>query len=75
MKVDWFKAIAAPDLEDANAQRALYALSKETMPEFWCGLSVGGIWSPKDYEEKESVLFASIQGGRDYAQRPEFYIT
>ena len=74
MEVDRFKIIALPDLEGADAQRALSTSSKEIKPEFWRGPLIVGIRPPKDAEERKSVLFESIQGGRDYAQRPEFYI-
>ena len=74
MEVDRFKVIAAPDLEGVDAQRALSALPKEITPKFLRGPLVVGIRSPKDVEERKSVLLESIQGGRDYAQRPEFYI-
>ena len=29
---------------------------------------------PKDALERQKVLFESVQGGRDYAERPEFYL-
>ena len=75
MEVDRFRVIAAPDLEDVNAQRALIALPKEMAPKFLRGPLIVGIRSPKDAEERKLVLFESVQGGRDYAQRPEFYIS
>ena len=74
MEVDRFKVIAAPDLEGVDAQRALIALPKEMTPKFLRGPLIVGVRSPKDAEERNLVLSESIQGGRDYAQRPEFYI-
>ena len=32
------------------------------------------IRAPKDAEERKKVLFESVQGGRDFAERPEFYL-
>ena len=74
MGVDRFKVIAAPDLGDSDAQRAFSALPKEIAPGFWRNPLVVGIRPLKDAEERKLVLLESIQGGRDYAQRPEFYI-
>ena len=33
-----------------------------------------GIREPKNPQEREKVLFESLQGGRDFAERPEFYL-
>lgn len=74
MEVDRFKVIAAPDLEGADALLSLKALPKEITPRLWSGPQIVAIRPPKDAEERKTVLFESIQGGRDYAQRPEFYI-
>ena len=32
------------------------------------------IREPKDAAERNKVLFESLQGGRDYAERPDFYL-
>ena len=29
---------------------------------------------PKDEQERQTVMFESVLGGRDYAERPEFYL-
>lgn len=69
-EVDRFKVVMAPDL-DAVAVAALPAGLK---PLAWGGPRVVAIRSPANVEEKNRVLFATIAGGRDYAERPEFYL-
>lgn len=32
------------------------------------------IREPKNTQERQKVMFESVQGGRDYAERPEFYL-
>jgi hypothetical protein len=51
------------------------ALATKCMqPKLWAGPQTVAIREPKDLEEKNKVLFESVQGGRDFAERPEFYI-
>ena len=69
-EVDRFKVVMAPDLDGA----ALAALPAALKPGWWAGPVTVAIRAPKDTKERNTVLFASIQGGRDYAQRPEFYL-
>lgn len=70
MEIDRFKVISAPDLREAKLQD----LPAEMQPR-WIGAPVTvGIRPPKDAEERSKVLFESVDGGRDYAERPEFYV-
>ena len=69
-EIDRFKVIAAPDLRDAS----LAGLPPELQPRWWAGPRTVAIREPKDAEERQLVLFESLQGGRDYAERPEFYL-
>lgn len=69
-EIDRFKVIAAPDLDVA----ALKALPASLQPSNWSGPLTVAIRSPVDEEEREAVMFESIQGGRDYAERPDFYL-
>jgi len=43
-------------------------------PSFFSGPVTVAIRDPKDERERQTVLFESVQGGRDYAERPEFYL-
>ncbi|EJE49063.1 hypothetical protein PMI14_06516 [Acidovorax sp. CF316] len=70
LEVDRFKVIAAPALESD----AVGSLPPDMRPKFWQGPAVVAIRRPKDLEEKNKVMFGVLSGGRDYAERPEFYI-
>ena len=69
-EIDRFKVIAAPDLRDAS----IAGLPAELQPHWWAGPLTVAIREPKDAKERQMVLFESLQGGRDYAERPEFYL-
>ena len=69
-EVDRFKVVMAPDLDAA----AVAALPASLKPLAWAGPRVVAIRPPASVEEKNRILFATIEGGRDYAERPEFYL-
>ena len=69
-EVDRFKVISAPDV----VAEELAALPANLKPKFWSGPTTVGIRSPKTVEEHNSVLFEAAIGGRDYGERPNFYI-
>lgn len=69
-EIDRFKVIAAPVLNDT----AVAALPAALKPGWWSGPLTVAIREPKDAQERQAVLFESVQGGRDYAERPEFYL-
>ena len=73
-EIDRFKVIAAPDLVGNEAQAELSALSTQLQSHMFAGPQVVAIRAPKDNIEREKVMIESIEGGRDYAQRPDFYI-
>lgn len=69
-EIDRFKVIAAVDI-DVNARKSL---PKALQPNILRGPLVVSIRPPKSDQERKDVLFESVQGGRDYAERPDFYI-
>ena len=69
-EIDRFKVIAAPDLSAA----AIAALPAALQPRWWKGPLTVAIREPKDAQERQKVMVESVQGGRDYAERPEFYL-
>lgn len=69
-EVDRFKVISRPALEDGSVE----ALPLSLQPHRFSGPITAAIREPKDLNEKNTVLFESIQGGRDYGERPDFYI-
>lgn len=74
MEKDRFKVVAAPDLQGDSALQQLNALPQALRAGLWSGPVVVAIREPVDAKERNTVLFESIQGGRDYALRPEFYL-
>lgn len=69
-EVDRFKVISGPALE--GVQLAL--LPPDLRPSWWSGPALVSIRAPKDENERQQVLAESVQGGRDYAERPDFYL-
>lgn len=73
-EVDRFRVIAMPDFLGADVQKELAGLESRMRPSLWGGPVTVGIRDPKDSEERHMVMMESLVGGRDYAQRPEFYV-
>ena len=69
-EVDRFKVVMAADL-DSTAFAALPAVLK---PDWISGPLVVALREPANSKERNKVLFESIEGGRHYAERPEFYL-
>jgi hypothetical protein len=72
-EVDRFRVIAMPDYGDADVRAALAALPPPLRPHWYRGPVTVGLREPTTKEHNQ-VLFESVAGGRDYSQRPEFYI-
>lgn len=70
LEVDRFKVVTLPVIDES----ALATLPAELAPKFWAGPLTVGIREPKDRQEQEKVMFESVQSGKDYAERPEFYL-
>ena len=69
-EIDRFKVISKPDLRGSTIGGVPDALQ----PRWWSGPLTVAIREPKDAQERKAVMFESILGGRDYAERPEFYL-
>ncbi len=69
-EIDRFKVIALPDLEQAE----LAQLPPALQPRWLGGPIIVAIRGPKDAAEEQKVMSESVQGGRDYAERAEFYL-
>jgi hypothetical protein len=69
-EVDRYKVVMAPSLDEG----ALAALPEKLQLKLWDGPLTVAIRSPSSEEEKNKVMFEALNGGRDYAERPEFYI-
>lgn len=69
-EIDRFKVIASPDV----LATSVAALPAALRPRWTSGPMIMAIREPKDAQERQKVLFESVQGGRDFAERPEFYV-
>ena len=67
---DRFKVVMAADI-DSNALAALPIALK---PGLASGPLTVALREPANSEERNRVMLESVQGGRDYAERPEFYL-
>jgi hypothetical protein len=70
MEVDRFKVVTSADLRGGS----LAELPSALQPRWISKPITVAIREPKDNDEQQKVLFESLQGGRDYAERPEFYL-
>ncbi len=68
-EVDRFKVIALADVESAE----LTTLPQALQPQFFKGPQATGLRAATN-EEREKVMFESVQGGRDFGERPSFYV-
>lgn len=73
-EVDRFRAITAGDYGDADVSGAIAALDAPLRPHWFKGPVTVGIRDPRNAEERRTVLFESVAGGRDFSQRPDFYV-
>jgi hypothetical protein len=69
-ELDRFKVISRPALE----KELIKALPPSLQPHSFSGPITAAIREPKNSTEKDTVLFESIKGGRDYGERPDFYV-
>ena len=73
-EVDRFRVVGLPDYQGHDVTQALASLPPALHPTFTSGPVTVGTRPPASLEERQGVLFESMYGGRDYAQRPEFYV-
>jgi hypothetical protein len=73
-EVDRFKTIAMADLGTAEqVSQELAKLPVVLQPQLFKGPQTVGLRDASK-EEREKVMFESVQGGRDYGERPGFYV-
>ncbi len=73
-EVDRFRVITALDYGDADVSKAMDALKPALRPHWLKSPVPVGIRDPRTPQERQEVMLESAFGGRDYSQRPEFYI-
>lgn len=73
-EVDRFRVVTATDYDDADVSGAMARLDASLQPDWLKGPVVVGVREPRNSAERNGVLLEAVVGGRDYAQRPEFYV-
>jgi hypothetical protein len=70
MEIDRFKVVAEPDLHGASPAE----LSTPLRPTWFAGPTMVAVREFKDRKEQQTVMMESLDGGRDIAGRPDFYL-
>jgi hypothetical protein len=73
-EVDRFRVISMPDFGDIDISKELASLPPDLSPRLFDGPIVVGIRSVSSSAERKEVMLESVFGGRDYSQRPGFYV-
>jgi hypothetical protein len=73
-ELDRFRVIAKPDYLGMDVAPEISRLPPALQPRHWRGPIVVGVRRSIDPDEHARVLFEALNGGRDLAQRPNFYI-
>lgn len=73
-EVDRFRVISQQDYQGIDVSAPLKKLPENLRPSWFSGPVTVGIRNPVDRNERHEVMIDSVVGGRDYSQRPEFYI-
>ena len=74
-EVDRFRVITSGDFGDAPVGASIAKLDASLRPRLLHGPATVGIRAPRDSKERQEVMMESVLGGRDYAQRPDFYVS
>ena len=69
-EIDRFKVISKASLDPV----VFLNITNDMLPGFFSGPVTVGIRDPVSEDERKTVLFESALGGRDYAERPEFFL-
>jgi hypothetical protein len=73
-EVDRFRVISVQDFQGVDVVQQIASLDPSLQPGWRSGPVTVGIRDPLDRAEQQRVLMESVVGGRDYSQRPEFYV-
>lgn len=73
-EVDRFRVITAGDYGEVDVNASLAVLPESLRPRWFAGPTAVSVRPPRNENERTEVTLEAISGGRDYAQRPEFYI-
>jgi hypothetical protein len=73
-EVDRFRVITRADYLGVDVSPQIAMLAPDMQAGLFSGPILVGTRAPRDAREKSLILFEAMQGGRDFAQRPDFYL-
>jgi hypothetical protein len=73
-EVERFRVIAKPDYLGVNVADEIAKLPKSMRPSWFSGPVLVGSRPPEDPKARSTVLMEALRGGRDFVQRPEYYL-
>lgn len=73
-EIDRFRVITKGDYNGIDVSAVLTKMNASLRPRWFKGPVTVGIREPRDAQERTTVLMESVMGGRDFSQRPEFYV-
>jgi hypothetical protein len=73
-EVDRFRVITQADYLGADVGSAIASLPRQLQPKSLTGPVLVGTRPARDNDEQTKVMMEAVMGGRDFSQRPEFYV-
>lgn len=73
-EVDRFRVITRADYLGADVDSAIASLPRKLQPALLAGPVLVGTRPARDNDEHTKVMMEAVVGGRDFSQRPEFYV-
>ena len=73
-ELDRFRVISLQDYQGVDVVNDIAQLESHLRPTWSSGPVTVGVREPRDRDERHEVMLDSVTGGRDYSQRPDFYI-
>lgn len=73
-EVERFRVIAKPDYLGVNVSAEIALLPEFMRPKWFSGPVLVGAKPPEDAKVRSTILMEALRGGRDFVQRPEYYL-
>jgi hypothetical protein len=73
-EVERFRVIAKPDYLGVDVSSQIQGLPESLRPRLLSGPVLVGARPPQDMATRQSILLEALRGGRDFVQRPEYYV-
>jgi len=73
-EVERFRVVAKPDYLGVDVSREIAQLPESMRPGWFSGPVLVGAKPPEDVQTRNAILMEALSGGRDFAQRPEYYL-